>query len=563
MAQVSGKGSIVLKLLIVILAVALILVIKIPAKIWDEEATQQSRSHYNMSSIYEAEKYYNRLTKNYTTDKSELLSVLKDDSTLVKVQKLVNYTQQLIKEIDAYFDIPLIKDLHSINQNITTIVQDLVTNERYFKIDKGILNEAEQLSMQLSVFNNDVKYPNYAHAVTYLDSLYELRRDLSDYNLQTAASRAAYITEHINEVLENIEIEQFNSEWSNIFQRLDGFRKSVEETEISTQTSVAARIREFSGKVNNALADIAKNNMSDDISNAREANQNLNNAYQTFLNDFIVTSKPALYRLSLEDSMVLYISDENFYSPVNGEQYKLILNSDSSDIKVESPMLLDELREKAKPLADQVASLDFVPHYLTYLDSLEAIHQRGLEIKKVMRRNIDITVKNKEIEERINKYKNGSEYTAAKNLYEFAHIVDSTQSYSALTESIEKARNAISIFDQVYSGNVFDNIDSLQADVIKDIEEYNRILSDIRRLPRGVKLFENEIGTLNQIVQEIKNPSASTDSEMLQKLEDGLEKTLLFANEGKDIRVQGVFTKHLQNFGYVYKNSKSWEEEEE
>lgn len=152
MAQNSGKGSILLKLLIVIFAVALILVIKIPAEIWDQEAAEKVQSQYNLSSIYEAEKYYHRLTKSYTTDKAELLSVLKNDSTLVKVQQLVNYTQQLRGEIDAYFEIPYIKDLLTINQNISVIIQDLVTNERYFKIDKDILNESEQLSMRLAVF---------------------------------------------------------------------------------------------------------------------------------------------------------------------------------------------------------------------------------------------------------------------------------------------------------------------------------------------------------------------------------------------------------------------------
>lgn len=563
MAQNSGKGSILLKLLIVIFAVALILVIKIPAEIWDQEAAEKMQSQYNLSSIYEAERYYHRLTKSYTTDKAELLSVLKNDSTLVKVQQLVNYTQQLRGEIDAYFDILYIKDLLTINQNISIIIQDLVTNERYFKINKDILNESEQLSMRLSVFSNDIKYPNYAHCVTYIDSLYELRRDLSDYSLQTAASRSAYLSEKINQSLSGIEIDQFNNEWSEIFASLDAFRKAVEETEISSQTSVAARIKEFAGKVNNALSDIRQGNTTNDINTANASNQKFNDIYQVFINDFLVTSKPAQFRLSLEDSMVLYISEENFNSPISSEPYKLIITPDSSDIKIESPMLLDELREKVKPIADQVAALDFLPYYQTYLDTLNSIHQRGLEIKQELRRNIDITVKNKEIEEKIKKYMSGSEYTAAKELLNFSPVVYNTASYSELSTNIENARNAISIFDQVYSGNIFDNIDSLQADFSKLIEEYNVILSEIRRLPSGITKFENDALELNQIIQNIKKKGPSTDSESLKKLESGLEESLLFATEGKDIRVYGVFSKHLENFGYVFKNSKSWEEEKE
>ena len=561
MAQDSDKGSILLKLLIIVLAVALIIVIKIPAKIWNEEDTEKARSEYNMSSIYEAERYYNRLTKKFTTDKDILLAELKKDSTLSKVQELVNYTQELRHEIDSYFDVPFVKSLQTISQNISTITQDLITNQRYFKSDKDILNEADQLSLKLSMFTSDVKYPNYAMAVTFLDSLYELRRDLSDYSLQTAASRSAFLTEKINSVLNGVETDQFKSEWSDLFTRLDTFRKTVDESEISSQTSVGARIKEFSGKINNALDDIAKGNKSDDITSANAINQKMGQTYQNFLSDYIVTSKPAQFRLAMEDSMVLYITDENFDSPVSGEPYKLLINNDSSDIKIESPMLLEELREKAKPIADKINTLDFIPYYQAYLDTLESIDKKGIAIKQGLRRNIEITVKNKEIEERIKKYRNGSEYSAAKDLLDFVNITNTTQSYSELTEYIEKARSAIGIFEQVYGGNLFDNIDSLQADITKDLEEYNSILSEIRRLPKGITPFNNENDALNQIVQSMKKQSSSTGKELFNSLNTELDNALLFANEGKTVRVYGVFEKSLQNFGYVNKSTKSWEEE--
>ena len=224
-------------------------------------------------------------------------------------------------------------------------------------------------------------------------------------------------------------------------------------------------------------------------------------------------------------------------------------------------MLLEELREKAKPIADKIYTLDFIPYYQAYLDTLESIDKKGIAIKQELRRNIEITVKNKEIEERIKKYRNGSEYSAAKDLLDFVNITNTTQSYSELTEYIEKARSAIGIFEQVYGGNLFDNIDSLQADITKDLEEYNSILSEIRRLPRGITPFNNENDALNQIVQSMKKQSSSTGKELFNSLNTELDNALLFANEGKTVRVYGVFEKSLQNFGYVNKSTKSWEEE--
>lgn len=562
MAQESGKGSILFKLLIALLAVVLILIIKIPASIWDEEKLEKTTSQYNMSSIYEAEKFYKRLHNKLTTDKDELLSAIQADSSLKKIQMLVDYTQQLKVEIDNYLNNEYVNALLTINQNISTIGSDLALNERYFKSDQNILNEADQLKVKLGVFSSDINFPNFSSLATYLDSLYQLRRDLSDYNLQTAASKSAYLTQQANSHLNDVEIKDFETEWASISARLIEFRKAVDDTRIRENTSVSARIQVFVEKTNSTTSELGLLNKSSAISDAQTTTKNLENLYQTFLRDYIVTSRTAQYTLEVEDSMVLFISDKDFYCPVSKEPYKLSIAPDSSDIKVESPILLEELRDMVKPIADKVSKMTFLNHYQTYLDTLQSIHKRGLAIKQELRRNIDITVKNKEIEEKINKYKNGSEYSAASNLREFVSMVYNSQSYSEIKESVENARNAIGIFEQVYGGNVFANIDSLNSGLIADIEEYNKILSEIRRLPRGVVKFEKEADELNQIVSQIKQPTANTKSEDLLPMQNELEEILLFAAEGKTVRVYGVFEKEISNFGYVFKNTKSWEEEE-
>ncbi len=183
-----------------------------------------------------------------------------------------------------------------------------------------------------------------------------------------------------------------------------------------------------------------------------------------------------------------------------------------------------------------------------------------MAIKKLLRRNIDITVKNKELEERISKYENGSEFSAANDLRQFVDLVHNSKSFSDLKEGIEKARNAVSIINQIYSENLFANIDSVHKSVIADLEEYNTILSGIRRLPKGVEKFENEISQLETVLSNIKKKTASTDSEMLAKVQASLEDALLFATEGKSIRVYGVFCKNQQNYGYINQSTKSWEE---
>jgi len=561
MATNSAKGSILFKMIIVVLAIALIFVILKPADIWEQEKLEKTSEQYNMTSIYEAEKFYHRMTKQFTTDKEKLLSVISEDSTLKQVQQLVNHTQDLKTELDAYLNIPMLKSLLIINQNVATIADDITKNGRWFSVNDEFTDKAESINLKLMAFRNDLNYPNYIVVTRSLDTLYQLRRDLSDYNLQTAASSCTDLSSRINSYLPNVEFDNFKTEWAQLFTELSSFRKEVDESDISQQTSVAARIREFSENVDENVQIIGQIDQATNIQNAESSNQTLGNLYNTFLSDYIVTSKRALYRLSLEDSMVLYISSENFVSPGNGQPFVLGISPDSSDIKVESPVLVDELLDKIRPFAQTISTFDFVPHYANYLDSLNSIHQKGMGIKTLLRRNIDITVKNKEIEERINKYQSSSEYNASNDLTSFVEMVGSTRSYSALKDGLEKARNAVGIFSQIYGGNQFANIDSLNTSIKADIEEYNSILSNIRRLPRGVNKFENESDQLDQIVSDLKTQTASTNSEELNKIQAQLEEALLFATEGKSIRVFGVFKKSQANYGYVNRSEKSWEEE--
>ena len=122
MSSNPGKGSILLKLAIVVLSVVLVLVIKIPDSIWDKEKSEKEQSHFNMSSIYEAEKHFHRLTNKYTTDIDALLREIRNDSSLVQTQQLVNYTKQLRKAIENYLAMDLINSLKVIDQNISTII---------------------------------------------------------------------------------------------------------------------------------------------------------------------------------------------------------------------------------------------------------------------------------------------------------------------------------------------------------------------------------------------------------------------------------------------------------
>ncbi len=75
-----GKGSIVYKILIVLLTAALIGSIYYPKKLWDEEARNTQICRYNLENLHNAELQYLRFHGSYTDSLDELIEFVKTDS---------------------------------------------------------------------------------------------------------------------------------------------------------------------------------------------------------------------------------------------------------------------------------------------------------------------------------------------------------------------------------------------------------------------------------------------------------------------------------------------------
>ena len=52
MATLEGKGSIILKIVIALLVVAMVIVVILPGKIWEEEDRIKESSRSNMSTLF-------------------------------------------------------------------------------------------------------------------------------------------------------------------------------------------------------------------------------------------------------------------------------------------------------------------------------------------------------------------------------------------------------------------------------------------------------------------------------------------------------------------------------
>jgi len=557
MAKNKGRGSILLKLLIAVLIIVLIAVITIPAKIWDTEAYDKKTAQGNMTSIYEAENFYHRINDTYTTDPAELLKVVRQDSSLIRLQQVVNYTNELASLIDNYKKIPMIKNLVVISENIDQVREDLETNKRNFRILEDIKNEAEDLKIQISSINSSDQFANYVSARAYLDSLTQLRRDMSDYSLQTGASKAKAITDTLQVLLASVNVNGLNASWKPVSDRLTVFTKDVNNSELVNLTSVGDRIKDFRQNIDNAFEVILAINQAQDLQSTLEINQMIGDRYEAYLSDFLITSKRALYRLSDADSMVLHLTENNFYCPVSGDQVKILIAPDSASIKIESPVLLDELKSKMSAIAEDVQALSSVAALQAYSDTLNSIKDKAYSIRKRLRKNTDIFIKFKEVEELIAKFGDISIYSAQSSLNELAQNTAASESYSMLQGFTESGLEGIRIFKQAYESQVFGNLDSLHKNIKFTLAEFDTLLTSVRRLPKDIVNFEQDVIVLDQLLSSVK----SANDPNLSEIETSLGETYLFASEGSKVKRYGVFNKKVVNFGYIHRGTKSWEDE--
>lgn len=560
MSKSEGKGSILLKLLILILIVALIFVIQIPGNIWEQERSEIETARYNMMSIYESELFYKKSSGKFTTDPAELITAVRQDSSILQQQQIVNYTKQLNSLIAGYLKNSLISALVKIDANAQNIVEDLNSNRRNFKAFEDINNEAEDLRINIVEIGNETDNPNFVYTARYLDSLRILQRDLTNFTLQVAAGNAAAITDSIGSTAGQINLNSLKNNWSPLSSRFDEFVKTVNRSELVNITSVGDRVKDFKGKIDEGFATLSTINLDSELDAANQISAEINQLHNSFLGDFIVTSKAGLLRLSESDSLILHLTEDNFYSPINGEMYIIQIAPDSNSIRVESPVLLAELKGKAQPILDGINELPILPAIQAYTDTLRLIQAKGFAIRKALRRNTDIFINYKELEELIFRSLEISMFEAFISVRDFKSHIPETQSYSDIEEQTTETLTGIRIFRQAYEKEFYGNLDSLHRDIKLNLEQFNELLASVRRLPKDVVNFEQDILNLDVQMQGIKSISSPQLVEKLTVLEKQLEDYYLNVEEGSEETISGVFSKKIINPGYIYKNIKSWEE---
>jgi hypothetical protein len=555
MASLDGKGSIILKTLIALLVVVMIIVIILPGQIWQEEESVRDTSRGNMSTLFEAHRYYFGLKGDYTDSEEDLIHTVQNDSALLKRQIVVNYTDRLKNAMEKFLTDPAIINLNAISSNLKNIEEDFNTNKRFFRTIEEIDQEAEDLKMQISSLRSGLRFEKYNLVATDLDSMWQLRRDLTDYSLQSAARLARSFSADIAQDLPAIDFSAMYQIWQPLSSKIGTLMGMVEGSRLKSLTSVADRVADFQRDAEEGFSYFMSNTSG---TSYQSASEDLANVYTEFLSDFLITEEYAQHILSETDSLLINISEKSFYTPRDQLQY-IFSKEDSAGIRVEDPTLLAELKSMTENAVNNLKQLPFMAAFENYQNQLDSLKGFYPEIKAKYRRNFEVTIKTKEIEAVLSQVPNGAAFEAYLNTKSFVEDIPQSDSYSEIKDKSESTLIATGVFQQIYGDSFFGNLDTVHVELIDELNKLNDIISKIRR---NTLSLDYHIEQLNTALSQIKSVQKESVLPILQEVEEELTTTYLFASEGNEESVYGLFATKVINYGKIHgpTGRKSWEE---
>ncbi len=564
MAERTSKGSIILEIVIVLLALLLVAVILVPNQIWKQENRITEKCRDNMNALYEAEMFYYQGNDTFTDTLSQLLTYVENDSGLTHRQGLVSLTRSLIRVIDNILEIQTLQQINDISQAAFEITGDLVGNERYFRRHEGLLEESRVINRKILSLDSSMVIPNFSKTKNYIDSLQNLRNRMSDYPLQNSVLNSMTYVDSIKLYYSHIEMSAVNEYWEEQYARINNFISDIKQTDIVKVSSVGDRLKKFIDRINDAIKKLNLSDFEEAKQQLDSERQNLKELHQKFLSPdyFILTQKYGLASLNETDSTLISLSQNKFFCPDNEERY-LIAMLGGQRITVECPNLLDQFHSwfnqsvapiKGLPLFTQMNNLD---------TALAHTSERLNENRTLVRRYTDILLKLKELLVEIDEIENSSLfYRYTHNVQNFIDTLENETKLSVLEKQIEDVLNPLDTLAARIENKDISDLEERMNYFDGKLKDLDSTITNTRMPSRVRNKIQPNAETFTpvfDILENLKSSFQPSQAEAFRQTARELENSLKDAMDGIDISRHVIFSRTHINHGYIKEGEKSWE----
>jgi len=550
---------ILLKFLMFFLSVTLILVILIPNHIRKMEAEEINISRANMTSIYEGIRYAQKKTGHIYKNSNELLIYVQNDSGLIQNKTIIQSTKQLIRLFDNFISIPQVRSFVSIRRHLHNIISELKSNKANFNSNEIIRNEAEELGIIFSDYMKSEAHPEFSQVLFYIDTLLQLRNEITSHTLPVAASLAAEFIGRINSVIGKIQTGDLQESWSPIKKQIEKFTAKVKQTKISELMNAGDRLDYFSQEVDSDFDLLIEINNPVNLEMMDQVFKDITILQTTFSSDKFLKTKYALQHMSAPDSMMLQLSENAFRNPINHEAYKIIIDAASHEVKIESPVLLEDLIYQCEGIVHdlkRIGSLTEFNKYTISKNELIALLEK-LEVSSIHDKSVIALLKT------ISQHDELEEAAGWVQLYhacwEVQRISRKSESFSDIRLRLEDCLNSIYTIEQNTLEINLRQMKKNHLEFIGSIDFLNSELKQYRAEKSGLKNIEVTVTNLDEQVNKFLFSASHETVENFDEIANKLNRAFRFCNEGKSISRYIFFKKHIRNEGYIFRDIKSWE----
>lgn len=557
-----AKGSIILKILIVLLAFLLVAVIAVPEKIWTEEEMITHTSRYNMNAIYEAEQFFHRKTGEYTENLDTLITVIENDTSLQQRKLLADLTNEVVDIISNVLNVPTVQAVLSISQAASEIQNDLLNNERYFQKYENLDQVQKEIFMNLTRFDSSAAFPRFCEMHTYVDSLNELKDRISQYRLQNAAYFTQNHIDSLTSVLPRLEKNAVADFWNNLHARINRFVNDALKTDINRVTNVIDRLQRFNDRINSSMNIFLKSDLHADREQLSAYQSRMDEIYQKLISSehFQLTQRFALLELTTVDSVLLNLSPDNFICPDSKERY--IVSIDNVGLTIESPNLLDEFAEKNRQIVEPIRDLPLYDSVKDFEDILDSTHNAMTETVPLIRRYGNILLNIKEIQAEMQNLKTLETFLVLKNLRTLTDTIQVEKRISVLEPMIEANWGSMVRFAGKIRNQDINELSEKVEYIGGKIQELDSALSSNAvpsRIRNQVQPFYPVYEPIFQALQGMKNAMNDEVATKIETAARGLRRSVEQVFNGYEEPVYVIFSKKHINHGYIQSGVKSWE----
>lgn len=559
-----AKGSIILKIIIILLALLLVAVIALPQKIWREEGIVVKQSRENMNAIFEAQKFFHQKTDRYTDDLDTLITVIQNDTSLQQKKRLVNLTHEIYDIMKNTLEISSVAAILTISTSVTELQSDLLGNDRYFEKYEDLDESQKMIFINLTRFDSSAAFPRFCETKTFVDSLNDLKNRINEYRLQSSAYLAENYLDSIHASLPKVEKDAIREFWNNLHLQIKKLIKDAEQTDIRKVTNIVDRLQRADEKINGAILNMLNSNIQSDIAELSNLQSEMEGVYQNYISSeqFQITQRLGLLELTETDSTLLNLSEDNFISPDDNKMY--IVDTSGNHLTIESPNLLDKFAAKNREIIQPIRDLQLFKQIESIQEIIDSTNKAMTETVPLVRRYGNVLLDMKETMAELKDLNSVPFFKMVKDLNTLIDTIQTEKRISALKPMFEETLNPIdTLAARIRSKNIGDLEERIEylGNEIKGVDSLLGSSIIPSRVRGKIKPFYPIYEPVFSILSNMKNSLNADLADKIETASEKLENSMVEVLNGYSENIYVIFEKKHINPGYIKDNVKSWEEQ--